>query len=223
MNLPSESKFIFDLDGTLVQSWEFNEKLYVESLKEVLVDIPFSEAWHEYENVTDSGVLQEILRSHACADTQNLIKQVREVFGRRVSQYLQSGGACTPTSGAKELLCLLKRKGVGVGIATGGWKHTAMLKLSHAGIDAEGIPIFTGDDAVSRTEIMRLCSEKIGAKTDKFVYFGDGQWDVKAADHLGWMFIGIGPKLQGHCEYWHPDFNTLNSESMFNELVAPAN
>ena len=51
---------MFDVDGTLVDSAGFDGNLYAEAVRAVLgVDV--DETWASYANVTDSGVLEQIL------------------------------------------------------------------------------------------------------------------------------------------------------------------
>ena len=51
---------MFDIDGTLLDSNGFDGLLYGEPVREILgVDV--SPAWSSYRNVTDSGLLAEIL------------------------------------------------------------------------------------------------------------------------------------------------------------------
>src|SRR5258706_11556638 len=84
-----------------------------------------------------------------------------------------------------------------VGLATGGWSEAAKAKLRHAGIDFEGLPLASADDAEARVEIMTTCRDRAGGTgtvTD-VVYVGDGPWDTQASRELGWGFIGIGETL----------------------------
>ena len=48
---------IFDIDGTLVQSVEVDESLYVKAIRSVLGQIEFRSNWADYEFVTDTGIL----------------------------------------------------------------------------------------------------------------------------------------------------------------------
>jgi hypothetical protein len=51
---------------------------------------------------------------------------------------------------------------------------------------------------------MALCREAIGS-AGPTVYVGDGEWDRRACEQLGWGFIGVGERLRGGCERWVPD------------------
>ncbi len=47
---------VFDVDGTLVESDEFDGVLYAKAVRDVL-DIDVDEDWSSYRHVTDSGIL----------------------------------------------------------------------------------------------------------------------------------------------------------------------
>jgi phosphoglycolate phosphatase-like HAD superfamily hydrolase len=51
---------VFDIDGTLVDSDEFDGRLYAEAIRTVL-GLEIDRTWSTYNNVTDSGILNEIL------------------------------------------------------------------------------------------------------------------------------------------------------------------
>ena len=198
---------IFDLDGTLIDSYELDEQLY---RKAVLLEVPgvkFRESWYDYHDSTDSGILTEILKEFDLP-VGHYYDAVRQRFGKLVKEHLQSSNNCKPIPGAPALLHKLqKTPHIEIGIATGGWGHTAKMKLEAAGLPISEVPMSSGDDAHSRTEIMRICAREMGSSISDFIYVGDGEWDLKAAEELGWKFIGVGRRLMGKCEIWVPDLS----------------
>ena len=74
-----------------------------------------------------------------------------------------------------------------------------------------------GDDAISREDIMLHCLNQIGGSGVP-VYFGDGEWDVRAAAELGWRFVGVGPRLTTKAPLWIEDFNKVNFVSALKKL-----
>jgi phosphoglycolate phosphatase-like HAD superfamily hydrolase len=93
-----------------------------------------------------------------------------------------------------------------VGVATGGWGHTAAMKLRHAGFVIDDVALASSDHHHTRVGIMRCCRGHLpdAART---VYVGDAEWDLKATADLGWDFIGVGPRLRGRCAQWVPDLS----------------
>ena len=206
---------IFDLDGTLIDSYDLDERLY---RRAVLLEVPgvkFRETWLDYDYSTDSGILTEILTEFDLP-VGHYYDSVRQRFGKLVKEHLQSSNNCKPIPGAPALLHKLqKTPHIEIGIATGGWGHTAKMKLEAAGLPLLEVPMSSGDDAHSRTEIMQICASRMESSISKFVYVGDAEWDLRAAKKLKWQFIGVGKRLEDKCDIWVPD---LRNATPFLEL-----
>jgi phosphoglycolate phosphatase-like HAD superfamily hydrolase len=205
---------VFDLDGTLVDSDAFDGDLYIAAIRQVIGDVEIDASWRRYRHVTDAGVLAQIIEEVGVADADRVKSEVRQLFGSLVQRHLASGGACLAIPGAQAALARLQSSGHKVGVATGGWGHTARLKLDHAGIPAESLVIASSDDSADRVEIMTMCLERLGGVRDRAIYVGDGLWDLEASRKAGWAFIGVGEKLRGHCENWIADFAEVGWQSL---------
>jgi phosphoglycolate phosphatase-like HAD superfamily hydrolase len=197
---------VFDLDGTLIDSAEFDGALYVEAVREVIAGVDIDESWRKYRHVTDEGVLAQVLEEFRPARAEELRARVRDEFGSKVARYLAAGGRCECVPGAKAAIDELQAAGYRVGIATGGWGHTAAMKLAHAGISLQGLVLTSSDHSYDRVEIMSECLRRLGGTPDHAVYVGDGRWDLEASRRAAWRFIGVGEKLRGLCAQWIADF-----------------
>jgi phosphoglycolate phosphatase-like HAD superfamily hydrolase len=197
---------IFDVDGALVQSASFEDMLYIAAVRSVLGEVSIRRDWSEYKHVTDLGILREICVENRippgdCED------HVRSRFGALLSEYLHRLGPCAPIPGAIPFLNELHaRPDFDVGIATGGWGHTARMKLDSAGFDLAGIPMASSDDGCERIRVMEKCRAQMSS-TGATVYIGDAIWDQRASELLRWRFIGVGTRLRGRCREWVPDFS----------------
>ena len=121
---------IFDIDGTLVESFGFDDTCYVSAIRKVLGEVHIHDDWSKYKNVTDTGSLRQIMEENNIKGKEQ-IKEVRTRFGELIRQYLQNGGKCRPKEGAIHLIDkLLTSDGYEVGFATGGWEHTAKMNFS---------------------------------------------------------------------------------------------
>jgi beta-phosphoglucomutase-like phosphatase (HAD superfamily) len=153
---------MFDIDGTLVDSAGFDSQLYVEAVRSVL-NVEIDSDWNTYEHVSDSGILEEVLRdARLDGEPEDLAARVQWHFVGLVRDYLQrSPGAVGEIAGAKRLVeRLLELPNVRVGIATGGWEPTALLKLAHVGIGVGRLGFASSSDACARTDIMRLAAQR---------------------------------------------------------------
>ena len=52
---------MFDIDGTLVNSNDFDEECYLKAAETVL-SVKISSDWENYEHATDSGILNEVIK-----------------------------------------------------------------------------------------------------------------------------------------------------------------
>jgi RimJ/RimL family protein N-acetyltransferase/phosphoglycolate phosphatase-like HAD superfamily hydrolase len=217
---------IFDLDGTLVDSSGFEDECYVAALREALGDLRIDPDWSRYRHVTDAGILGQIVEENGVPEPGKIVREARAAFGRRVADYLATGGSCNAIPGAASTMTHLAGAGFRFGIATGGWSHTARMKLERAGIEVEGLVLSSCDDAPDRIGIMSDCLGRLGGTPGNVVYFGDGPWDVAASAKLGWRFIGVGERLRGKCAEWIADFLDPNwplspgSSKVANEAVS---
>jgi len=203
---------IFDIDGTLVESFGFDDACYISAIREVLGEVHIHNDWSKYKNVTDTGSLRQIMEENNIQEKAQ-IKEVRTKFGELIRQYLQNGGKCRPKEGAIHLIDkLLTSDGYEVGFATGGWEHTAKMKLQHAGFNLKNTVLTSSDDGEERVAIMKKCLHALKKSCfHRVVYVGDAQWDRQATQELGWHFIGVGTRLKGKCEFWVEDFSSQDT------------
>lgn len=188
---------MFDVDGTLVKSYDFDEELFTAAVSEVL-DHQIDTNWNSYKHVSDAGILVEHLERQGITENHEAIHQaVRKCFTKRIKDYLIENPAIE-IPGASSLIKKLKTiDSVSISIATGGWRETAILKLESAGIDVSGIPIASSNDHYSRTEIMKTARRKAGINScNATTYFGDAAWDRKATEELGFNFILVGGRIE---------------------------
>ena len=199
---------LFDIDGTLVDSDEFDSELFVRAVREVL-GIEIGDDWSAYRNVTDGGILEEIMDNAGLKSGRVRIhSEVKDVFAGLVSEYLDDReGRLPEIEGAGAFLAQLESlPEVSMALATGGWDETARMKLRASGLDRCSLPLASGSDALTRVEIMQIAEKRAldGRKPCRRTYFGDGIWDKRASEELGYDFIAIGDKVHHHARY--PDF-----------------
>ena len=191
---------VFDVDGTLVESEDFDGILYAQAIRNAL-KIEVDEDWSGYRHQTDSGILTEVLDRNGSEGDRSLAHvSVRSEFITLVSGYLAAHGDRLPeVPGARAFVSrLAARPDVAIGIATGGWKETAATKLRVIGLDPDSLSLASGSDAESRVEIMQVAEARAlaGGAVDRKTYFGNRPWDREASRRLGWHFIGIGPEVK---------------------------
>ena len=184
---------IFDIDGTLVNSASFEDDCYLKAIQEV-IEMPVDADWSKYKNVTDPGILDEIIeRTDLLNDRINIHKKVKRRFFGYIKTHLSHTPAKEIKGASAFIQKLNKRNDLVLAIATGGWEESAKMKLESAGINYSGIAFSSGSDHISRAGIMKIAESKCSLLefTSKS-YFGDAIWDKKASHELGYNFILVG-------------------------------
>jgi phosphoglycolate phosphatase-like HAD superfamily hydrolase len=190
---------VFDIDGTLVDSDEFDGELYAGAIRKVL-ETDVDCRWGRYTYVTDSGILDEILVESQISGVRDTIQmRVRAEFVRMTQEYLaRNPEALREIRGAKALFEKLRQQPfISLAVATGGWRETAELKLRGIGLEPDTIPLASSSDSHDRREIIRLAERRAlnGQAAVRRTYIGNGTWDKEAASALGYDFVGIGNRV----------------------------
>ena len=193
---------VFDIDGTLVDSYEFDAELYTDAIRRVL-GINIDTDWARYTNATDSGILDQVIEENGIEQDREILQvEVKREFTRLTDTCIkQNARGFKEIPGARAFVeHLQKVEAVALAIATGGWDTTAKLKLRAIGLDPRQFALATASDAISRTEIIEIAADRSlrGIKATQRTYFGDGLWDKRASEALGYEFIGVGNRVEHH-------------------------
>ena len=190
---------MFDVDGTLIESFEFDEVCFIDAVRQV-TGLSISKEWATYPHVTDRGLLMTFIERQAPHYELGILEPlVKAQFIRNIEDYLESTPA-KEVPGAKHFVAhLLASECHHVSIATGGWGETARMKLQSAGFDISNIMLASSNDHHRRVEIMTLASSTAHiANGDTLSYFGDAQWDVDACNELDINLILVGDRAVHH-------------------------
>lgn len=189
---------IFDIDGTLIESMSIDTELYFSSITEVLGPVSVRKRVSDYDHVTDSGILAQLLDDNGFSPNEKASADVRAVFVRKLTKHIETVGPFSVIDGAAQFFKSARNKSdCRIAIATGGWRASALPKLKSSGFPIDGVPLATSDDSQSRVEIMRSALEQAGDDIRSVTYFGDAEWDQRACNDLGWDFVAVGADLGG--------------------------
>ena len=184
--------FLFDLDGTLVDSVYQHVLAWKEALERE--GIPLS-VWRIHRKIGMSGGLftQILLRETGVEITQERVARLRhwhaEAYGRRAAD-----GGVRPLPGARELLAYLTEQGLPWAIATSGRMQTAAHNLEALGVDAAKVPVVTRDDvrhAKPDPDLFVTAAERLGVEMQHALVLGDSIWDMLAAQRCRALGVGL--------------------------------
>ena len=142
---------VFDLDGTLTLTGDFDGEIFVQALKEALGIENVNADWTTYRSVTDAGVTAEIIERNGLEKTVQLVQDHFLAFLR--SRLAET--PCREVPGAARMLSVLREHpDFEYSVATGSWRESALLKMDSAGLVVEALA--TCDDSPQREEITQI-------------------------------------------------------------------
>lgn len=191
---------VFDVDGTLTDTNAVGGEGFWRATREVLSLPSGHSQWlQQVEHYTDLGMASQHCKA---AFGRDITAAETDLLKRRLVEVLEAAVLTNPESirampGAAAVLAALRtRPDCAAAIATGCFRASAEFELRSAGLFDASIPIAGCDGLLSREEIMTSAARQAAAKHERefstITYVGDGVWDVRAAQNLGWGFIGIG-------------------------------
>ena len=181
--------FLFDLDGTLVDSVYQHVLAWREALEQGGIELA---VWRIHRRIGMSGGLfldglaRETGRRLTSEDVARIQKAHAVAFKRQVSQV-------RPLPGAAELLAYLSQAGVPWAVATSGWLESARPLLQMLGVTAEA-PVVTRDQvehAKPDPDLFLAAAERLKVAAEDSVVVGDSVWDLLAARRARALGVGL--------------------------------
>ncbi len=187
--MPSGPAFLFDLDGTLVDSVYQHVLAWREALESVGIELS---VWRIHRRIGMSGGLfvnalfRETGRELKPEQAAKIRRVHADAYARRVSQV-------RPLPGARELLAFLTKSGIPWAIGTSGRMESAKPNLDMLDIPG-GVPIVTRDQvehAKPDPDLFLAAAERLGIPIDESVVVGDSVWDLLAARRARALGVGL--------------------------------
>ena len=181
--------FLFDLDGTLVDSVYQHVLAWREALEAVGFELS---VWRIHRRIGMSGGLflnalaRETGRQLTAADVARVQQTHAAAFLRQVAQV-------RPLPGARELLAYLTRTGVPWAIATSGRRESAQPMIEMLGI-APDLPVVTRDQvehAKPDPDLFLAAAERLGVAVETAIVVGDSVWDLLASRRARALGVGL--------------------------------
>jgi HAD superfamily hydrolase (TIGR01549 family) len=185
----SAPAFLFDLDGTLVDSVYQHVLAWREALEQAGIELA---VWRIHRRIGMSGGLfvNALLRETRRQVTPRQVARLQKVHA---SAYLRMVTEVRPLPGARELLRYLTRARVPWAIATSGRRATAQPALNLLGIPP-GVPVITRDDveyAKPDPDLFLAAAERLGVEITDSIVVGDSVWDLLAARRAWALGVGL--------------------------------
>jgi HAD superfamily hydrolase (TIGR01509 family) len=185
-----QTAFLFDLDGTLVDSVYQHVLAWTEALEAEGIELSI---WRVHRKVGMSGgLLTNILlrETHLQLDPaviERVQRKHAEAYNRLVKKI-------RPLPGAIDLLAALTDAGIPWAIATSSRIETARFTLELLGIDQKRTAIVTRDQvehAKPDPDLFVAAAQKLGVPMESSYVVGDSVWDMLAARRARCLGVGV--------------------------------
>jgi HAD superfamily hydrolase (TIGR01509 family) len=188
--MTSPVAFLFDLDGTLVDSVYNHVRAWHLALREEGLDLS---VWRIHRKIGMSGGLftNQLLRELDRSVDEATIQRLR---ARHAEHFLTLSGEVVPLPGAVELLQRLTELELPWAIATSGRILTAEANLRSLGVDPAEAVVVTRDQvnyAKPDPDLFIEAARRLGTTAQGSYVIGDSIWDMLAAARCGALGIGL--------------------------------
>jgi HAD superfamily hydrolase (TIGR01509 family) len=184
-----QAAFLFDLDGTLIDSVYEHTLAWREALEEMGISLA-TVAIHRRIGMS-GGMLAHAFEREAGKKLTS--KEIEHLQTLHSYAYKKRAGQVRPLPGAHDLLQELSNLGVPWAIATSGKKKDAKVPLTMLRLDPR-IPVVTRDDvkhAKPEPDLFLAAAAKLKFGWERCVVVGDSIWDLLAAQRARMLGVGL--------------------------------
>jgi HAD superfamily hydrolase (TIGR01509 family) len=184
------ASFLFDLDGTLVDSVYNHVRAWHLALREDGIELS---VWRIHRKIGMSGGLFTAQLQREVGETIDE-ERTQRLRDRHAELFRELSDDVPPLPGAIELLRTLTELELPWAIATSGRMRTAEANLRSLGVDPEQATVVTRDMvryAKPDPDLFVEAARRLGTTTQGSYVIGDSIWDMIAAARCGALGIGL--------------------------------
>ena len=181
--------FLFDLDGTLIDSVYQHVLAWREATQAAGIELP---VWRIHRQIGMSGglMLNALLRETGRPVSKKEAEHIQEVHAK---VYADQASSLRVLPGAQDLLDTLAGEGVPHAIATSGRLHNARRALQLLKLHSD-VPVVTRDDvrfAKPDPDLFLAAGRRLKMPMSRCVIVGDSVWDLLAARRAFALGVGL--------------------------------
>ena len=188
--MSSATAFLFDLDGTLIDSVYQHVRAWHLALRGEGIELS---VWRIHRKIGMSGGLftNQLLRELGAPIEEDSIQRLR---ARHAELFLGLSTEVVPLPGAVDLLQVLSELELPWAIATSGRMETAAANLRALAVDPQNSIVVTRDQvnyAKPDPDLFVEAARRLGTSAQGSYVIGDSIWDMIAAARCGALGIGL--------------------------------
>ena len=184
------SSFLFDLDGTLVDSVYQHVLAWREALHRDGIDLS---VWRIHRRVgMSAGLFARMLLRETGVELSP--ERVELLQRRHAEAFRRQVGDVRPLPGARALLAELTGAGIPWAVATSGRMESAGPLLASLGVDPQRVPVVTRDQvryAKPDPDLFLAAARRLAVPIEGASVVGDAVWDMLAARRARALGIGL--------------------------------
>jgi HAD superfamily hydrolase (TIGR01509 family) len=187
---PPASAFLFDLDGTLIDSVYQHVLAWHHALRAENIELSI---WRIHRKIGMSGGLfaDQLLREIDREVSSAVIKRLAD---QHAQAYQELSSSVTPLPGAGKLLQRLTETKVPWAIATSGRMETAGPNIQSLGVDPSVSVVVTRDQvrfAKPDPDLFLEAARRLNVPIEQCIVVGDSIWDMLAAARCRALGVGL--------------------------------
>lgn len=199
--------FLFDLDGTLVDSDALHEQAFREALRTHRIDLLPSLDYREHMGMTTAAVFARLGVTSE--------EEAARLVTAKQAHYRESveAGALRERAGAFRLIAGLVGRDAGVGVVTSASRASALIALDAIGVRSIVDFLVTGEDASRGKPHPDLYLEALlrsRSSPRETIAIEDAPAGVRSAREAGLRVVGVhDPRVRDLSDHYFPDLLSL--------------
>lgn len=187
--LPRIEAFIFDMDGTMIDSMPWHAKAWAEFARRRGLALDVDDLMRRTTGRNAFECACELMERTVSADESAAITHEKESIYRALF-----GAAFAEVAGFREFAALAAARGLKVAVGTAGDRHNIEFVMSRLGMDPLPLAIVGGDEGLPgkpQPDIFLEAARRIGVAPGRCVVFEDAPFGIEAARRAGMRAVAV--------------------------------
>ena len=216
--------FIFDMDGTMIDSMPHHALSWAEFSKRYGLEMPIAEVLRRTTGRTGVECMNEIFQREVDAvEASKLVAEKEGIYRTMFAPVFAE------VAGFRTFAAMAQARGLKIGVGTAGDKHNIAFAMSHLNMQPAPLAIVGGDEGLPGKpdpSIFLDVARRIGVPAAACIVFEDAPFGIEAARRAGMRAVAVctshsAEQLSGpHVIASVRDYNELINSEFFGEIHA---